>query len=158
MQAQDIKYVNYKRMVEAKKIEKLKSNLHMLDDSTEKPKNKHLFFVDSEKEVKEFDAAKRLDTLPELLPRTYNRPTKKTLQTARLLGQTDADSIRYLANERRRQYKELTSRIEREKELHIVSQKMEVLKNLMDKTQKIKKKEETKTTPAVYKWVAQRKR
>merc|ERR1712071_331344 len=44
MQTQDLKYIAHKRNVEAKKIEKLQSELHLID--TEKS-NTHTFFVDS---------------------------------------------------------------------------------------------------------------
>ena len=58
--------------MEQKKIEKLKASLHLLD-SSDKPANTHTFFVDSEREKREFDVAKKLDTHPALLDRTYNR-------------------------------------------------------------------------------------
>jgi U3 small nucleolar RNA-associated protein 11 len=67
------RYIVYKRTLEQKKIEKLKASLHLLD-ADDKPANTHTFFVDSEAERAGFDVAKRLDTHPALLDRTYNRP------------------------------------------------------------------------------------
>ncbi|XP_070567702.1 probable U3 small nucleolar RNA-associated protein 11 isoform X2 [Ptychodera flava] len=158
MQSQDLRYVTYKKVLESKKIEKLKANLHLLEESEEKPKNKHTFFVDSDREAKKFNLAKRLNTHPELLSRRHNRPTIETLQKARIQGDIDEDSLEYLAKERSKRYKELSSRIDREKELKIVEQKMEVKKNLMDNRKKKEEKKETAHSAAVYKWAMQRKR
>ncbi|KAI8502560.1 UTP11-like, U3 small nucleolar ribonucleoprotein [Branchiostoma belcheri] len=54
MQTQDIRYVDYKLSAEAKKVEKLQSELHMIGH---RAKNKHTFFLDSKEEVKDFDLA-----------------------------------------------------------------------------------------------------
>ena len=45
MTIQDERYLNYKRQVERKKIEKLKASLHMIDADSASPR-KHTFFVD----------------------------------------------------------------------------------------------------------------
>ena len=66
------RYIVHKRTLELKKIEKLKASLHLLD-AQDKPANTHTFFVDSDREKREFDVAKKLDTHPALLDRTYNR-------------------------------------------------------------------------------------
>ena len=55
-----------------KKIEKLRAGLQLLDSQDRTP-NKHTFFVDTDREVKNFDLAKQLDTHPSLLGRTSNR-------------------------------------------------------------------------------------
>ncbi|XP_010225867.1 PREDICTED: probable U3 small nucleolar RNA-associated protein 11, partial [Tinamus guttatus] len=49
MRTQDLKYVEMKRVAEAKKIERLKSELHLLDAEGKQP-NKHVFFFDTKKE------------------------------------------------------------------------------------------------------------
>lgn len=72
MQTQDVKYVTMKRTIETNKIKRMQSELHMID-AANNVKNSHTFFVDSDEE-EEFDLAKRLDTLPELLSRRTNRP------------------------------------------------------------------------------------
>jgi U3 small nucleolar RNA-associated protein 11 len=59
--------------MEKNKIERLKSTLHLLD-TEDGSKNTHKFFVDSEKEKREFDLAERLGTHPDLVGRAYNRP------------------------------------------------------------------------------------
>ncbi|XP_064594727.1 probable U3 small nucleolar RNA-associated protein 11 [Liolophura sinensis] len=157
MRSQDIRYVNFKRTAELKKIERLKSELHLLD-AQDKPQNKHTIFVDSKKDVKTFDAASHFNTHPALVGRRYNRPTWDTLEK----HQTpvfDEEMMQDLASEKQKKYKELTKRIERERELSIIAQKMEVQKRLMDKKAKKKKiADETKESAAQYRWCAKRKR
>ena len=158
MYSQDQRYVNMKRVTELKKIEKLKSSLHLLD-SDEKPKNKHIVFVDSKKEVKNFNAADYFKTHPSLVNRTYNRPTNEMLKKGFLNDNLDTETLEEFSKEKKKKYKELKKRIEREKELHIISQKMQVKKHLLDKkAKKLKIKDETKETPAQYRWVFKRQR
>lgn len=54
LQSQDYKYILYKRTMELAKMQKLRSTLHLIDHS-EKPKNKHIIFVDSNEDVDNFD-------------------------------------------------------------------------------------------------------
>lgn len=158
MQHQDINYIKHKLSTERKRIAKLKSDLHLLDVDG-KPKNKHTFFVDTKKDVKRFDVAKHLETAPELLNRTYNIPRLGDLKCKNLSGSVDKKSLEIIAKERKKTYKELTKRIERESELSVIIQKMEVKKQLMEKKQKFTKvRDETKSSAAVYKWVQERKR
>ncbi|KAG1948110.1 putative U3 small nucleolar RNA-associated protein [Pimephales promelas] len=93
MRTQDIRYVEMKRVSEMKKIERMKSELHFLDVNEEK-KNKHVFYVDSKKEVKDFDLATRLNTVPALVDRVYNRPTIETLTNKSVLGAVESKSIK----------------------------------------------------------------
>lgn len=86
MQTQDIKYVTTKRTIEAKKIQRMQSELHMLDAAND-VKNTHIFFTDDEP-TEEFDLAKRLDTHPALLNRRTNRTRLKDLEK---LAISDAD-------------------------------------------------------------------
>lgn len=46
--------------------------------------------------VKEFDIAARLDTVPELVDRVYNRPTIATLQRETVKGPTDPVHLKVL--------------------------------------------------------------
>lgn len=63
-----------KRTVEANRIKRMQSELHMLDAANQ-VKNTHIFFTDDDKEMdKDFDLAKRLDTHPSMLHRRTNRP------------------------------------------------------------------------------------
>jgi U3 small nucleolar RNA-associated protein 11 len=158
MQSQDIRYVNFKRSLEQKKIERLKASLHLLDVES-KPKNKHVVFVDSRKEAAEFNPSTHLNTHPALLDRTYNRPTLDSLKKMKLNKTVDDEAMLVAAVERKRLYDQLCKRIEREKQLTIIAQKMETKKILLDK--KVKKKkvaDETVETPAVYRQTWKRKR
>ncbi|NXY84498.1 UTP11 protein, partial [Alcedo cyanopectus] len=161
MRTQDIKYVEMKRVAEAKKIERLKSELHLLDAEGKSP-NKHTFFLDTRREGKtqigEFDIAAHLGTVPELVGRVYNRPTIATLQKEPLKGATDPAHLKKLAQQRKNQYDLLKQRIEREKAMFVVAQKIQTRKDLLDKTHKVKVKKETTNSPAIYKFKFQRKR
>ncbi|KAK3609139.1 hypothetical protein CHS0354_032665 [Potamilus streckersoni] len=158
MLSQDQRYVNMKKTAELRKIEKLKSSLHMIGID-KKPQNKHIIFVDSKKEVQEFDPAKYFNTHPSLVDRVYNRPTIDALKRGDFLGDMSEEYIKEIEEEKEKKYKELARRIAREKELSIISQKMEMKKHLLDKkARKIKVQGETKITAAQYRWCYQRKR
>ncbi|XP_043116175.1 probable U3 small nucleolar RNA-associated protein 11 [Puntigrus tetrazona] len=158
MRTQDIRYVEMKRVSEMKKIERMKSELHLLDVD-EKNKNKHVFYVDSKREVEDFDLATHLNTVPELVGRAYNRPTIETLEKKSIMGAVDPHSIKKLAKQRELQYLRLSQRIDREKNMFVISQKIQTRKDLQqDKGKKVKVREESKSVPAVYRFEAKRKR
>ncbi|XP_028937287.1 probable U3 small nucleolar RNA-associated protein 11 [Ornithorhynchus anatinus] len=157
MRTQDLKYVEMKRVAEAKKIERLKSELHLLDATREHP-NKHVFFFDTKKEVKQFDLATHLQTAPELVGRVYNRPTLETLQKEKVKGATSQLQLMRLTKKRKRQYNLLEQRIKREEELFVMAQKIQTRKDLMDKNSRVKVKKETTKSAAIYKFKSQRKR
>lgn len=157
MRTQDVKYIEMKRVAEAKKIERLKSELHLLDFQG-KQQNKHVFFFDTKKEVEQFDIATHLRTAPELVDRVFNRPTIETLQKEKVKGITHQTRLKRMAKERQKQYDFLTQRIERERKLFVIAQKIQTRKDLMDKTRKVKVKKETVNSPAIYKFQSRRKR
>ncbi|KAK6170457.1 hypothetical protein SNE40_018845 [Patella caerulea] len=158
MESQDIRYVNLMRTAEMKKIEKLKSSLHVIESQV-KPKNKHIIFVDSKKEAKNFDAAKHFDTHPSLMDRVYNRPTFDMLAKQDLSKTMDDKTLSKISAKKEQQYKELSKRIEREKELNIISQKMETSRHLLDKTAKRKKVTDgSKDQAPQYRWCFHRKK
>lgn len=76
-----------KKTIEANKIRKMQSELHMIDEAN-KIKNTHTFFTDSGDEDGDFDLAKRLNTHPSMLGRRTNRPRLEDLHK---LNITDAD-------------------------------------------------------------------
>lgn len=158
METQDIRYIAHKRNIEAKKINKLQSQLHMIDAANE-TKNKHIFFVDDLEEIKNFDLAKKLDTHPALISRRTNRPKLSKLKDMKL-PDIDEASLRRIESDKHNAYKELQKRIERERELTIIQQKLEMQRALKDK--KITKPKlvsvETKDAAPIYKWKFERKR
>uniref|UniRef100_A0A8C5EUL8 U3 small nucleolar RNA-associated protein 11 n=1 Tax=Gouania willdenowi TaxID=441366 RepID=A0A8C5EUL8_GOUWI len=157
MRTQDIKYVEMKRVAEAKKIERLKGELHLLDADS-KQKNKHTFFVDSKKEVQTFNLATHLNTAPELIDRVYNRPTLHTLESEHIMGAVQPGALKKMARQRKHQYKILAQRIDREKKMFVISQKIQTRKDLQDKNKKVKVKKETANAAAIYKFKPKRKR
>lgn len=62
-----------KKTIEANKIRKMQSELHMIDDANN-IQNKHIFFTDLGDEDTEIDLSKRLNTHPSMLHRRTNRP------------------------------------------------------------------------------------
>lgn len=78
MQTQDVKYIAMKKTIEANKIKRMQSELHMIDEANN-VKNTHTFFTDSGEEDNEIDLAKRLNTHPSMLHRRTNRPRLEDL-------------------------------------------------------------------------------
>ncbi|CAH2091606.1 unnamed protein product [Euphydryas editha] len=157
MQTQDLKYINMKRTIESRRIQRLQSQLHMTDvaDSTA---NTHIFFVD-EGEEKNFDLAKRLDTHPSLINRKSNRPRLSDLDKI-TLPDVNEEVINSAKKVKEKMYKELSKRIEREKHLTVVQQKMELKRHLQDakilKPKRVKKG--TAVSAPIYKFQYVRKK
>ncbi|XP_020291572.1 probable U3 small nucleolar RNA-associated protein 11 [Pseudomyrmex gracilis] len=158
METQDLNYIIYKRNIETKKIEKLQSRLHMIDVANETP-NRHIFFVDGDKEIKNFNPATRLNTHPALLSRRINQPTLSAIKNMKL-PELDEKTIRKIEQAKHTAYKELEKRINRERELMIIQQKLEIRKALKDKTVTKPKliKQGSKDSAPIYKWKYERKR
>lgn len=158
MQTQDIKYIIMKRTVEKNKIQRLQSHLHMIDMANE-VQNKHIFFVDNDGEAANFDLAKKLDTHPSLLGRKTNRIRVGDLEKM-ALDQLSSDQMKKLNEEKQKLYRELEKRIDREKELAVIQQKMDLKRKLQEK-RSIKPKRVkpgTKNSAPVYMFKYERKR
>lgn len=158
METQDIRYIAHKRNIEAKKIDKLQSQLHMIDAANE-TENKHIFFVDDTEEERNFNIAERLDTHPALIPRRTNRPKLSRLKNMKIpeLGESALGKIEQAKH---MAYKELQKRIDRERELTVVQQKLEMQRALKDKqiTKPKLLRQGTKDSAPLYKWKFERKR
>ncbi|KAL0090992.1 small-subunit processome [Phycomyces blakesleeanus] len=173
MKSQDKNYIKLQRDISKKKMEKLQESIHFLDDEIEadeddeddeeedeqavKKKTNHIVFVDSEKQVKQFDPAKHLDTFPELVNRKFNRPRIDTLRKTTFANLEDKKEIKELKREREKKYMELASRSKREEELARVERELQIQKALQQKGKKTKVGVD-KHGLAVYKWAAQRKK
>lgn len=158
MESKDLNYITFRKTMEAKKIDKLQSKLHLIDEANT-VKNSHVFFVGSKEEVKNFDLAKRLDTHPDLIARRTNRLTTNELQNLALPAVSES-TTRKLEWEREQAYNQLNKRIKREKQLTIVQHKMETKKVLKARVgvKPVKVKNATKSAPAIYQWPNVRKR
>ncbi|KAF9411515.1 hypothetical protein HW555_009707 [Spodoptera exigua] len=157
MQTQDLKYINMKRTIESRRINRLQAQLHMTDVAEVTP-NTHTFFVE-EGEEKDFDLAKRLDTHPALLGRKSNRPRLSDLDKLSLPDISD-EALESMKKKKQKIYSELSKRIEREKELTVIQQKMELKRHLQDvKIMKPKRlKPGTKSSAPVYQFQYMRKK
>lgn len=157
MNSQDVRYVSMKRISEANKLKRLQAELHMID-SAEKVPNSHMFFVDSKKDAKKFNLAKRLDTHPSLICRKTNRPTMGLLRSKALPMLNESD-LKTLTEEKTKRYNELNKRVEREQELRVVEQKLLMKKHLLTNREKNEKVTAgTKHVAPVYRWKYERKR
>jgi U3 small nucleolar RNA-associated protein 11 len=80
MKNQDLAYVRMQKQRDVKKIEKLQSSLHFLENDsaamskTVSLKRKHIIFVENRDELENFDVATHFNTLPEFTNRAFNRP------------------------------------------------------------------------------------
>ncbi|KAI9500787.1 hypothetical protein GGI25_005728 [Coemansia spiralis] len=154
---QDVNYVKMQRDINRRKIEKLEDELHLADT----PRGSHLgprhtIFVNSEKEVKEFNAAKHFNTLPEFVGRKYNRPTLEVLEKNEI-GRPDAKALKKAVTTREARLRELKERLEREEQLKRAESEMLLRKSLKEKGKK-KKVGKDHLGLAIYKWKAERKR
>ncbi|GAB0091002.1 U3 small nucleolar RNA-associated protein 11 [Sergentomyia squamirostris] len=139
LKTQDLKYLTSRRTIETCQVNKLASQLHVVDSG--EVQNKHTFFVDK-KEVATFDVAKRLRTHPRLLAMKTNRLTLEQIEKIGDLGIAEGE-IEKSNNLKKKSYKKLTERIKREKQI------VEAHLKLEQKVSKEKKriKEEQEGTP-----------
>ncbi|KAF8949300.1 UTP11-like, U3 small nucleolar ribonucleoprotein [Haplosporangium gracile] len=181
LNTQDLNYVTQQRDIGKKRIERMQQGLVLLDDDVHdefgeeeededmfgsglgssskaavKPKN-HIVFVDTEDEVKTFDAAKHFDTAPELVHRKFNRPRTSQLKKDTVVAHLEKAEIKAATKERERALTELASRMEREETMAKLESEMKLRKNLMLKGRK-KKIGVDKDGLAKYKWKADRKK
>uniref|UniRef100_A0A1L8DFK3 U3 small nucleolar RNA-associated protein 11 n=1 Tax=Nyssomyia neivai TaxID=330878 RepID=A0A1L8DFK3_9DIPT len=113
LKTQDLKYLTSRRTIETAQVNKLSSQLHVVDSKS--VQNKHTFFVDQD-EFRDFDVAKRLRTHPRLLGNKTNRLTLEQIEKLGDLAVTEED-IEVVNNEKRKAYKKLQERIKREKQI-----------------------------------------
>lgn len=138
--SQDLKYIDTKRNQERKKIEKMQAQLHLIGVDME-PVNKHTFFN------KEDEKAFR------------NRQNSNLWEKE--LPDLDVDALVKSTNKRKQLYDELAKRINREKELTIISEKLAIKKKLASKSNVLppkKVKKGNKFRAPVYVWRYERKK
>ncbi|XP_039960010.1 probable U3 small nucleolar RNA-associated protein 11 [Bactrocera neohumeralis] len=164
METQDTQYVTMKRTMETKKIQRLQSQLHMIDFANTVT-NAHTFFEENKegevvaKDLSKMELAQRLETHPSLLERKTNRPRIQDLDKMKLPELTPQE-IRKANALKKQAYQELTKRIEREKELAVAQQKLQ-LKRVLKQPRLLKPKKVrkgTKDAPPVYCFKYERKK
>lgn len=139
MKSQDLKYIVTKRNQERKKIEKMQAQLHLISVDME-PVNTHIYF---DKETKR--AAKE-------------RENKNLLDHE---ISVDEDALIKSTNQKKQLYHELAKRINREKELTIIQQKLEVQRHIASKSSVLPPKKINKGgkyRAPVYVWQYERKK
>ncbi|RZC43072.1 Utp11 domain containing protein [Asbolus verrucosus] len=113
MRSQDLKYITTKRTQELKKIEKLQAQLH-LSSVDHQAKNKHIYF------------AKNID-------KTELKMNKLAQLAKQELPEVDLDDLAESSKKKKHLYVELSKRINREKELSVIQQKVEIKRHLESK-------------------------
>ncbi|KAI8320495.1 U3 small nucleolar RNA-associated protein 11 [Martensiomyces pterosporus] len=156
MDTQDITYVKTQRDINRRKIEKLKSSLHILDQPLSGGEPKHTVFVDNDAQVENFDAAKHFNTLPEFVKRAYNRPTVEALEKEEIVRPSN-QTLKKASRARDATLRELKDRLEREEQLKRAESEMLIRRALKSKGEK-KKVGTDRLGLAVYKWKAERKK
>eukprot|EP00043_Microstomoeca_roanoka_P026087 m.10686 g.10686 ORF g.10686 m.10686 type:complete len:230 (-) comp6183_c0_seq1:384-1073(-) len=134
LKTQDTNYLNLKLAEEGKKIERLQSTLHMTalaDNETDRMNEKTVFVADKK-----------------------SKKAKKLVKRLKQAGRRPMDS--QLMEEQSGKYNELAARIQREKQLTRVKNRLETQKNLLGKGRK--RKIEVPGQAPVYVWARERKR
>lgn len=142
MRTQDLKYITLKRTQELKKIERLQAQLH-LQSVNFKSKNKHTYFKNNMKD----NAGPSTSQLENL--------------TKVELPDIDLEELTQATQKRKRLYNELIKRINREKELAVIQQKIEMKKHIETKKSVLPPKrlrKGTKDRPPIYVWKYERKK
>lgn len=149
LKSQDANYVRTMRLNEALKIEKQKAGLDFGAGGT------HTVFVDSVQEQTNFRPEVYFDTDATMLERRENRVRTLELELMdRVVNAGDLDMER-LQEKKVKLFKLLKRRMEREKQLREVEERMETTRELMKKGSKKKTIVDGKPR---YKWKNERKR
>lgn len=139
METQDKKYIIMKRTIERRKIERLKEQLHLVDDPKRLQKSNHIIFDDN------------------------GEPTNKKLgkRVISMKSQLDESTLKQLNAEREKSLKELERRQQRERDLAKIQRKFE-LKNTTKRERKGVKPKElqriAKSPNEIFKFKYQRKK
>jgi len=136
LKTQDMGYIIHKKAIDDKKVERLKSTLHMIGDT--KVKN-HTIFVDDAKEMESFDAAKHFNTSEDLMSRAFNRPTVEMIEKqAESPTKMNHKKIAKAMKKKEKAYKELEERTKRSSRLELAVSQLSLQRNLMAKGSKRK--------------------
>lgn len=137
MRSQDLKYIVLKRNQERKKIEKLQAQLHLMSVENKK-KNQHIYFKNN---LEKDESTQRLKEIE--------------------VPDFNLDDLAKAVEKKKSLYRELSKRINRERELAVIQQKIEMKKHVENKKSAIppkRVKKGTKTRAPVYMWQYERKK
>lgn len=140
MRSQDLKYIVMKRTQELKKIERLQSQLHLMSVDY-KVKRKHIYFKQNLEDI--------------------NQEAKYNNLSTKELPDIDTASLTEVVRKKKNIYNELAKRINREKELSVVQQKIEMKRCLENRKSVLppkKVRKGTKERAPLYVWKYERKK
>ena len=159
LKTQDMGYLANKKALEERKVEKLKSGLHLVGAAH----GKHKIFLDSEEEVANFDPAQHFQTTPELVHRKHNRPRVGDLEKIAEQGGDDSalSSVSKATRQMAASYDELRQRVRRKEQIGKAMEKLRLQRALMSGkgvVEKLKVPGKDGEERVVYKWKRQRLR
>jgi U3 small nucleolar RNA-associated protein 11 len=164
LKTQDLGYIIHKKSVDDRKIEKMKSNLHLIGAVLPR----HKIFCESKEEVETFEVAKYFDTLPSLASRAHNRPRIADIEKS--VEAEGLSTISTLVTEKKTKlinknissgYDELNKRIQRRDKIHKTMDELQLQRNVMNSKgskRKIKVSGGDGEEKVIYKWKRQRNR
>eukprot|EP00037_Helgoeca_nana_P001740 m.29171 g.29171 ORF g.29171 m.29171 type:complete len:260 (+) comp12087_c1_seq1:178-957(+) len=164
LKTQDLNYLRAQLTTERKKIDRARESLPLLTEAAGQPgsgllSNKHTVFVDTRREVRNFDTATHFETAPELVDRKFNRPRVEDLEAGpAILGGVNHKLLKKNAKKRAGAYIELGQRIDRLKKIEGVVDELETKRNLQGKGPRRKIKDPTNPNKVMYKWKKERKK
>lgn len=158
MLTQDAAYIQMKRSVELKKIEKLRSCLHLIDVHN-RPQNKRTIFVDQPSDVSQFDLSQRLHVTKEMADQQVVTTLDEEYLRSHDLPELSSTELNSAKRQKQKAYDQLLKRMRREEQLRLVLDKMKI-KQALNKDKKSAKriKKGTKATAPLYKFQQIRKK
>lgn len=149
--SQDVNYVRTMRLNELQKIEKLKNKLGF------KAGGKHTVFVDNENDAELFKAEEFFNTDESMLDRKENRLRIDQLETSqKVVKDIDFEDKEKVDKQKLADFKLLKERMEREKQLRELEDRLETTKELMKNGSKKKMYDDDGNVH--FKWTNERKR
>ncbi|KAG0684421.1 hypothetical protein C6P40_002933 [Pichia californica] len=149
LKGQDMTYLNTIASQESKKIERAMNKGNLFNSN-----GKHVVFVENKSEFDNFQPEDYFQTSKELLNRRENRLKKSQLINSNVES-IDMDTLEDSLAHKRKELDVLKQRLEREKQLIDVKNKLQLQRELMKPGQK---KKLIKNGQVVYKWKNERKR
>ncbi|XP_014244749.1 probable U3 small nucleolar RNA-associated protein 11 [Cimex lectularius] len=148
MENKSINYVNMKRTIERKKIDRLQAGLHLVDIASNMSSRRHV----------KFDADGNELPVDESHESSSERQREQIAKMP--LHKIDEKAIERLHKLKMIEYNKLARRIDRHKQLSIIQEKMEVQRALKKPSYEKPKlvKQGTKDEAPIYKWKYERKR